>query len=683
MSCWTVLGITPTRNIDKIKEAYVELSNSIAKNNKDAEELELAYNKAISLATASIGDLNMPLLHNSNFDILSALINSSIDNTTIDSIDKFIDKVNEIYNDPNLRFSKDSWINLLTLPILNNPSISENLEVELIEYIYIHKYLPLNIYTLLNSRFNWTNRISELKANISNEIVDFIINEINNPLPLTYNYLSTIDKDQLDEYLALREKAYLSLNSNEEDTDKSCLFDAYAIYTKDLDLLKLLGSYYITKNDNLMALNYFREAISINPNDMFCLSNFGHLLTKSNQFSNAIYYLEKYIKKLKNSIDLERIIDLAHCYHHSYDLQKAKDLYTLIIKLRPWDISTKAELDTIKSKLSNTSVSLPLTIPIYKKYLNPYIEPFMNKLKEIYNDFSLRINEESWNELFSLPIASNEMLFYLVEQNIIEFITNNKNIPKNIFTFLNNKFNWLSRHDELIAIYPTLKIDYLFDRLSFGETLSYDSLKDINANILEEYIDLRSIAYDLVSSGSKDAEYYLNQALNLYNKDFELYKLLGKYYSDNNSYDIAITNFKLVLSFKEDDYYSICSLALLLTKIENYEEALYYLNKSVNTIAGSMLLDNEDFLTKYAISFYYTNDLVNAKKYFKKLSKLNSNLRFVSHYLKNINDRLSGKKKSPIPVDIITNPTYYKSKTKTKLIDIISKFKQNIGISYR
>ena len=676
MSCWTVLKIKPTRNIDKINEAYVELSNSIAENNKEAEKLELAYNKAISLATASIGDLNMTLLHNSNFDILSALINSSIDNTAIDSIDKFIDKVNEIYNNPNLRFSKDSWINLLTLPILNNPS----LEIELIEYIYIHKYLPLNIYTLLNSRFNWTNRISELKANISNEIVDFIINEINNPLPLTYNYLSTIDKDQLDEYLTLREKAYLSFNSNEEDADKSYLFDAYAIYTKDLDLLKLIGSYYIAKNDNLMALNYFREAISINPNDMFCLSKFGHLLAKSNQFSNAIYYLEKYIKKLKNTLDLDCIIDLARCYYHSYDLQKAKDLYTLIIKLRPWDISIKAELDTIKSKLSNNSVSLPLTIPIYKKYLNPYIEPFMNKLKEIYNDFSLRIVDESWEELFSLPVASNEMLFYLVEQNIIEFITNNKNIPKNIFTFLNNKFNWLSRYDELITIYPNLKIDYLFDKLSFSEALSYDSLKDIDSNILEEYIDLRYISYNLVSTGSNDAEYYLNKALNLYSKDFELYKLFAQYYSDNQSYDAAITNFKLALSFKEDDYYSICSLALLLTKIENYEESLYYLNKSVNTIAGSMLLDNEDFLTKYAISFYYTNDLINAKRYFKKLSKLNPNLIFISHYLKNINDRLSGKKKSPIPVDIITNPNYYKSKTKSKLINIVSKFKETVGI---
>ena len=678
MSCWTVLRITPTRNIDKINEAYVELSNSISENNKDAEELEVAYNKAISLATASIGDLNIALLNNSNFDILSALINSSIDDTSIDSIDKFINKINEIYTNPSLRFAKDSWVNLLTLPILKNPSINRKLEIEFINYIYNHKYLPTNIYNLLNSRFNWTSREIELKTNISSEIVDFIINEINNPLPLTYNYLSNINADQLDEYLSLREKAYLSLNSTKEETDKSYLFDAYSIYTKDLDLLKLLGTYYLNKNDNLMALNYFREAININSNDMFCLSNFGHLLAKTNQYSNAIYYLEKYIKKLKNTLDLDRIIDLAHCYHHSYDLQKAKDLYTLIIKLRPWDISTKAELDTIKNKLSNDSVSLPLTIPIYKKYLNPYIEPFMNKLKEIYNNFSFRIDEKSWEELFSLPIASNEILFYLVEQNIIEFITNNKNIPKNIFTLLNDKFNWLSRHDELISIYPTLKIDYLFDRLSFNETLSYDSIKDINSNVLEEYIELRSMAYDLVASGSNDAEYYLNKALSLYDKDFELYKLFGQYYSNNKSYDVAITNFKLVLSFKDDDYYSICSLALLLTKIENYQEALYYLNKSVNTTAGSMLLDNEDFLTKYGISFYYTNDLTNAKKYFKKLSKLNSNLTFVNLYLKNINDRLSGKKKSPIPVDVITNPDYYKSKTKTKLIDIISKLKQTI-----
>ena len=73
-----------------------------------------------------------------------------------------------------------------------------------------------------------------------------------------------------------------------------------------------------------------------------------------------------------------------------------------MIKLRPWDLSIKVELDNIKSKLSKDSLSLPLTIPIYKKYLNPYIEPFMNKLKEIYNNFSLRINENIMTEFNNL-----------------------------------------------------------------------------------------------------------------------------------------------------------------------------------------------------------------------------------------------------------------------------------------
>ena len=166
MSCWTVLGIIPTKNIDKIKKAYVELSNSMDKNSTEFEEIKLAYNKALSLANTTISDLNIYSLGNSNYDVLSALINSSISNETIDSVEKFIDKVNEIYTNPLLRFNKEHWINLLTLPILNNTALNLSLENELIKYLYDHKYLPINIYKLLDSRFNWTSREKELKANI-------------------------------------------------------------------------------------------------------------------------------------------------------------------------------------------------------------------------------------------------------------------------------------------------------------------------------------------------------------------------------------------------------------------------------------------------------------------------------------------------------------------------------------
>ena len=686
MSCWTVLGITPTKNIDKIKEAYYNLSNSKNFNNTniDFKTLKSAYNKALSLAKASISDLNLSLLGSSNYDILSAVINSSIDSKSIDTLEKFINKVDEIYTNPLLRFKVEPWINLLTSAVLKSASSIDSLSIELIKYLDSHKYLPNKVYQLLDSKFKWTSNKIKLKMKLSPELVDSLINSIENPLPLTYRYLNGINPEKLDEYLELRENAYLSLQNNNLDPEKKYLFAAYSIYTKDLDLVKIIGTYYLNKNDNLMALNYFKEAININNNDLYSLSKLGHLLTVNNQYSTAISYLERYIKLLRNSIDIDAIIDLAHAYHYSYELQKAKDLYDLLLILRPWDLSIRFELESIKNKISIDDTSDNLTIPVYKKYLNTYITPFNCKLEEIYNNFLLRVNEDSWKELLALPIASNKSLFYLFEQQTIKFITTNKNIPKNIYDFLNSHFDWTSRHNELLSMYPSLRIDILFNKLYLNESLSYDSLKNIKSDNLEEYIELRSLAYDSVCSDSKNAEEYLKNALNLFNGDFELYKIYGQYYLNNNLPHEAIKYYKLALSFKEDDYYSICSLALLLTKVENYNEALFYLNKSVNTSAGSLLLDNEDFLTKYAISFYYTNNLINAKKYFKKLGKLNSNLKFVNIYLKNINDRLSGKKRAIIPISVIENPETYSlslsSKTKTTLANFITKFKHSFVI---
>lgn len=118
-----------------------------------------------------------------------------------------------------------------------------------------------------------------------------------------------------------------------------------------------------------MALNYFREAININSNDLYSLSKFGHLLTINNQYSSAISYLERYSKLLRNSIDIEAIIDLAHAYHYSYELQKAKDLYDLLLILRPWDLSIRFELESIKNKISADDSSDNLTIPVYKSTL--------------------------------------------------------------------------------------------------------------------------------------------------------------------------------------------------------------------------------------------------------------------------------------------------------------------------
>lgn len=657
MSCWSILGISPTKNISIIENAYNEILISLEgyESKQSIIEIEDAYKKAISLANISLSDLNTSMFKSSNFEVLSALINSSINPDRIDSIPEFTSKLNDIYINPELRFKKEVWIEFLSLPIIDS-TLSYSIEKVIIEYISTHKFLPNCIYTLLDTKFKWLERESELKSLYASDIIDNLLNILANPIPLSYDYLTSISAERLDEYLLLRENAFKLLQDSDFDKSKSYLLDAYSIYNKDLALLKMIGTYYLNKNDNLMSLNYFREAINIDSNDLYSLSKFGQLLTKTHQYSKAISYLEKYIKRLKNTLDVDCLSDLAYCYYHTYELNKAKDIFVLLSKLRPWDLSFKAIIENINNKLTKDTSDKLLNTPIYHKYLNHYLNPFIIKLEHIYTNFNLRINPTNWEELFTLPIASNEILFYLLEEYVIGFVTKNKNIPKSIFIALDKHFNWDERHDEITSLYPSLNTELLFSKLHLNEPLSYDSLINIPDKNIEQYVQLREKAYSLVKCNSIDSLEYLDKSLELFNGDFELFKLYGEFFANTGFLDKSIENFKIALSLKEDDYYSCCSLALLYTKLQNFTDGLYYLKKSVNTPAGSMLLDNEDFLVKYAICYYYTNDLYNAKKYIKKLYKLNPNLPYLKIFLNNINDRLAGKNKKQLPIDMILKP---------------------------
>ena len=127
---------------------------------------------------------------------------------------------------------------------------------------------------LFDKYLKFNEREAELYKKYPKNTIDYLLQEINHPLNLSYNYLSTISKDKIEEYLELREKAFIYIS------DKNVieyLSKAYTIYSYDLDLLRLLGAYYLNKNDTISALRYFREALEINSSDMYCLASFGHL----------------------------------------------------------------------------------------------------------------------------------------------------------------------------------------------------------------------------------------------------------------------------------------------------------------------------------------------------------------------------------------------------------------------
>ena len=294
MSCWTVLEINPTKDLREIKKAYSRLIKcyNLEKDTNEYTILTNAYVKAMSLVNTSVKDMSKCLSNNSidyTYENIKSYCDDSLDNKNY--ISDFNYNLNYIYTNPVLRFNIDSWIELLKSYMFINKEILNVLENDLINYIFIHRYIPHEIFLLFDKYLKFNEREAELYKKYPKNTIDYLLQEINHPLNLSYNYLSTISKDKIEEYLELREKAFIYIS------DKNVieyLSKAYTIYSYDLDLLRLLGAYYLNKNDTISALRYFREALEINSSDMYCLASFGHLLVKTKQYTKAILCLKKY-----------------------------------------------------------------------------------------------------------------------------------------------------------------------------------------------------------------------------------------------------------------------------------------------------------------------------------------------------------------------------------------------------
>ena len=654
MTCWNILSIEPTTNIKDIKRAYSKLLKKYnpEDNPKKYQELREAYDKAIILAKSPISELQDTIAADSNNELVNEEISLSAEIViNKNPIDDFMTKVNEIYFDSHKRFSADEWDNLLADPILWNLDFLSEIENSLINFLFQHKYIPNRIYKKLANYFNWNARELEIYKNFPPSISTFLFNSITKADVLSYDYLSKISNENLENYLILREKAFICLNKAQRQEAEKYLLDAYLLYPLDLILLKLLGDFYLVRCDNIRATRYFREALDIKNNDLYSLAKFGHLLTISKQYSKAIPYLEKAILKNNKLLDTNSLFDLAESYYYSYDLNKANDIFTLLTKLKPNMTSLQIYLKSIAMKDINKSVKSKNEILIYcNKYIDDNLTPFILKLHSIYDDFDLRIQLSSWNSLLMIPVVTNKSLFYLMEYELIKFITNNKFIPSFVYTLFSKSFLWKKRTDELKSLYPDLNISLLFYKVYEVMPLSYAYLNSIDKSKLNDYLEIREIAHKHVNANLSNSEDYLNQALQLYDKDYELYRLYGEYYANNSLYAEAIASFTKAVSLSNDEYYCSCRLALLLIRYESYDKALFFLNKALKSSNGSMLLYSKDFLLHCAICTYYTNDLTTSKKYFEKLSKLAPNIDFIKIYLCNIDLRLNKKTRKVIDI---------------------------------
>ena len=98
---------------------------------------------------------------------------------------------------------------------------------------------------------------------------------------------------------------------------------------------------------------------------------------------------------------------------------------------------------------------------------------FMNRLTEVYNNFSRRRDIEEWKELLRDDVCVQLDLEDAANEQILLFLLNHYYLPSGVYTLLGSHFGWDERISELKQILPANFVDFIIHSLKH-ETLNYD-----------------------------------------------------------------------------------------------------------------------------------------------------------------------------------------------------------------
>jgi Tfp pilus assembly protein PilF len=398
MNCWEILGISKDSDKATIKRAYAKLLK-IHNPEDDAEgyqKLRQAYDQALKYEKThkqeDLFDFENDFASNRDSD--SNNDNSDDYNTEFSKkpfhadiyeeeeydddikrtkpinlydeedseepldaeIDEFLNRIYEIYSDKSLRDDKEAWQSLLDMPAMWNVNNIHIMQDEVLKFILEHKFVSYDILKFLDTSFEWSKNEIDLYKKYDNKDLDMIFKVIKDPNKFSYRYLEEIPKEKLDQYLNYRENAYKFLMKLNFSKLEENIFGAYEIYKNDPQLLSIIANYYVADAKMNEALNYFKQALSIDNNDLESVLRIGSILTYEQKFAEAIPYLERYVSFVENEYQYVPLNNLMFCYYNTERYLKAKEVLRKLIYLKPQTKWIKKYLENVEAKIAGKNV---------------------------------------------------------------------------------------------------------------------------------------------------------------------------------------------------------------------------------------------------------------------------------------------------------------------------------------
>lgn len=298
-------------------------------------------------------------------------------------------------------------------------------------------------------------------------------------------------------------------------------------------------------------------------------------------------------------------------YHPEDDpvgYQNLREAYDKAIRYAKSSTEDDYEENNILIKEANHTITTEL-IAEENNFDYELNQEFMKEIEKLYSNFSLRIDIQNWINLFDCQVIWNIYNRKSIGDRMLAFLSYHRNLPQDIWIFLDLNFNWSSEETYNEEEYQDT-IDYIEGKIQQVGDLGYHFKEEIVIDY-DAYLELRDQAYSYTEENDLFMAYrYLDKVKEIYPSDPDLLLIEGKCLLHKG-------RDKEALKFFDD----------LLVKIPNHVEGLlnrsdlYRMNGKYDLAIDDLIkieastINNKEVLYRMALCYKELKDFQLAKDY--------------------------------------------------------------------
>ncbi|MFD3257983.1 tetratricopeptide repeat protein [Paenibacillus lentus] len=248
------------------------------------------------------------------------------------TVDEFIGQAIALYDHFPSRISSNAWVELLNTKVTWNIFNKEEISERLLEVLETRRFLPQEIWKLLEGFFGWKfemkERWSEYEHPKVYRFLEYYTKQLDEP-GLQYESLLAAGDIDFDQFLGYRYKGYQALMANDLKEAGKYLEQASNLFGADPDLLLLLGEYYERTGKIEAALEAYEGHIRMAPGELDGYFGRARMRFQQGKYAPAAEDYQLLLSRAPRRMEARLL--LGHCWLKLRQNDKAKDCFKKVI----------------------------------------------------------------------------------------------------------------------------------------------------------------------------------------------------------------------------------------------------------------------------------------------------------------------------------------------------------------